>query len=301
MKIAVIDTNQRKFTGDMMAHWTRQGHEVKFFWTCHRPYMEWADVLWFDCVDNNLVCATKRIPEVLRGKKVIARAIDIDVWAGHYNNVDWTKVHHLIFIAEHIRELVLSNKKILENVQVHLIPCGVDLDKFSLRANPIRTNDIAVVMLLWHGKGLDLLLQAIAALPEYQFHLCGPWGFRGIETGWYKAYVDRFLSHYDNWTQVDHVADMSAWLEDKTFTLVCSKKEAFSFVAAEGAAKGLRPLVHEFYGIEDVWPAEYRWRTIEEITQLVRWPYEPSRYREYIAECYPLRRMLDAIDSLIGD
>lgn len=298
MRITVFDTNQTKFTQGMINHWRASGHEVKWFNTCHMPLIEWADLIWFDCVDANLKCATTKLD--IAGKKIIARAIDLDVWAKHFNSVDWNKVDHLIFIAKHIQDFMLGEKRIPDRVGIHLIPCGVDLEKFTMRKKPERNNSIAVVMRLWHGKGIDYLLQLIAALPDYHFHICGDWGLGSVEKRWYIRYIEQFLSHYDNWTRVTRVNDMNEWLEDKTFGLVCSKKETYSYAGWESAAKGLKPVVHEFFGAESVWPDQFRWRTIEEAIQLIRGPYEPSKYREYVAERYPLSRMLDAMDVLLG-
>ena len=264
--------------------------------------MEWADVLWFDCVDGNLVLATKKDPSLSRGKKVIVRAIDIDIWAGHFRSVDWSKVDHLIFIAPHIRDYFLSHITLPDSVKVHLIPCGVDLNKFTMRRCPERNNDVAVVMRLWHGKGIDYLLQLIASAPEFTFHICGKWGLNGLESKWYKAYIDSFLSRYDNWTHVEQVKDMNEWLEDKAFALVCSKKEAFSFAAAEGAAKGLKPIIHNFFGAEDTWPEEYRWDTIGQAVEMLNGPYEPFKYRRFIERVYPASKMLKLFDEIIcGD
>jgi glycosyltransferase involved in cell wall biosynthesis len=298
LKIALIDTNQKKFTGDMIAHWQACGHQVQYFNTCRRPHMEWADVLWFDCVDMNLIAATKKDPSLVEGKKVIARAIDIDVWANHFNAVDFDRVDHLIFIAPHVMDYLLSKKKV--SCPVHLIPCGVDTDRFTMRKDPVKNKDVAVVARLWHGKGIDLLLQAIAMMPEFTFHICGKWGLNGIERGWYKNYIDQFLSHHDNWTYTEQVPDMNDWLEDKTYAVCFSKKEAFSYSTAEAASKGLMPFVHEFYGCQDVWPILFRWHSLDELATAMRcrW-YDPESYRAYVVDRYPLGKMLEAFDALL--
>ena len=303
MKIAIFDTNMFKFTSDMYRTWREVGREVTRFHTLRLPDLEAADVAWFDCVDNSLVVATQNHPGLLAGKIVVARCIDLDAWAGHYRGVDWRHVDHLVFIAPHIMKLVLGDlgDRLPAHVGVHLVPCGVDLERFTMRADPCSNRDVAVVTKLWHGKGLDLLLQVIAAAPEFTFHICGEWGLNGIEGGWYRAYVDQFLSHCRNWTHVGRVDDMNAWLEDKAFALVCSKKETFSYAAAESAAKGLRPLVHDFYGAAVIWPDGWRWRTIGECAAALRdGRYEPDEYRQFVADKYPLKKMMERLDAVIA-
>lgn len=301
MKIAIFDTNLFKFTGDMYQWWVDHGHEVRRAYTLRTDMARWADLLWFDCVDANLVMATNKRRDLIQGKRVVARCIDIDAWAGHFRGVQWDHVSDLVFIAGHIRDYVLSSKggKFPDSLTIHHISCGVDVDRFTLR--PGKANrDVAVVMKLWHGKGLDLLLQLIAALPEYHFHICGKWGLGGPEAGWYRAYVDDFLSQYKNWTHIEHVPDMNAWLDDKSIALLCSKKEAFSYATAEAAAKGLMPVVHHFYGAEDIWPKQWLWRTIDEAVTMIRgMVYQPEICRGYVVGRYSLRKMMEAVDDFI--
>lgn len=299
MKIAVIDTNQYKFTQDIIDHWRSTGYDVKPFHTCHEEYMRWADLLWFDCVDNNLVCATRRMPDVIKGKRIIARAIDIDVWASHYNSVDWSKVDDLVFIASHIQKWVVTKRKMPECLRIHLVPCGVDLDRFTLRQDPAHSRDVAVVMRLWHGKGIDLLIQAILQNPEFHFHICGQWGLNGLEQGWYRSYINEMLEKAKNWTHIERVDDMNAWLENKSYALICSKKEAFSYAAAEGAAKGLKPLIHTFYGHGTIWPRSWCWQTLDELRKKLNGYCVPEAYRGYIETVYPLTKMLEKIDDIL--
>lgn len=285
-----------------MDDWQRRGHEVRFLHVFHLPHAEWADVLWFDCIDGNLVTATRDHAAAIAGKKVVTRGIDIDVWAHHFGAVRWQHVHHAVFVARHIRDYLLSVVDLPSNVQVHHIPCGVDLNKFTLRREPVCNLDVAFVANLWSGKGIDLLLQFIAALPDFTFWICGRWGLSSLEERWHRRYIDQFLSHYRNWHHVESVPDMNEWLEDKTYTLVCSKKEAFSYAAAEGAAKGLAPLVHEFYGARDIWPADFLWREVCEAAARMRHqPYRPHEYRQYIERKYSFTEMMRRFDELLAD
>lgn len=302
MKIALFDTNHLKFTRGMIDYWRATGHEVKAFHTTHADYIPWADTIWCDCVDQNLICLTAKIPEQIEGKRIIARAIDIDVWANHFNAVDWSKVDDLIFIAPHIRDRLLSKKTLPGSVRVHLVPCGVDLAKFTLRREPAYNRHVAVVMRLWYGKGIDLLVQAILENPEFDFHICGQWGLHAIED-WYRCYIAEMLSGANNWTHVERVDDMNEWLEDKAYALVCSKKEAFSYAAGEAAAKGLRPLIHTFYGHNKIWPREWCWQTLQELREKLRsphTPYTPAAYRAHVRDNYSFIKMMEAFDGILA-
>lgn len=301
MKIGVFDTNQFKFTQSMIDRWKTAGHEVRQMYTCHMPIIEWADVLWFDCVDGNLLWATgDEGHPYLRGKKVIARAIDLDVWAGHFKGVNWQYVNHLVFIAPHIREYFLSLKGVPKTCQVHTIPCGVDLERFPLKRDLRWSNNIAVVMRLWMGKGVQLLMQAIAMFPQYNFHICGAWGMGGGEREWFTHYWSEFLEPCHNWMLVDSVPDMSEWLEDKTYSLICSGKEAFSYAAGEAMAKGLQPLIHSFYGAKSIWPTQWVWRTLDDLRGMLDYTaYRPHEYREFMQQTYSLDAMMERVNVLL--
>jgi glycosyltransferase involved in cell wall biosynthesis len=302
MKIAVFDTNQFKFTQEAIDHWVGQGHEVHQLYTCHPPVLEWADVLWFDCIDGNLTWATSAEgAPMIKGKKIIARGIDIDVWAGHFQAVNFDLVDHLIFIAPHIKDYFFSRRTVPDKVKVHLIPCGVNTDKFTPRRDMFWNRDIAVVMRLWHGKGIDVLLQAIAELPQYTFHICGAWGMGGAEREWYSHYIYDFLKPCKNWMHVESVQDMNEWLEDKSYALLCSKKESFSYTIGECMSKGMHPLIHRFYGAERIWPEKYLWRTVGDLSRMLREAVnDREEYRNFIVENYPLSRMLEAFDGILS-
>ena len=293
MKIAVFDSNLFKFTRDMMDCWRAQGHEVRNRYTFHLPDAEWADLLWFDCVDGNLVLASTQYYDLLKNKRVIARGIDIDIWVGHFGRVDWSVVGDLIFIARHIKENAMSRYNFPEGLRIHHIPCGVDLRRITMRQNPVRNNKIAVVMRLWHGKGIDYLLQLALMMPDYEFHVLGKDGMEN----WYRAYFQHIAP--PNLIRTAHVDDINAWYEDKSVILVTSKKEAFSYAAAEGMAKGLKPVIHDFYGAADIWPDEYRWRVLCEAKRMIKGgDYNPDEYRAYIADNYSLETMMQEINEV---
>jgi len=177
MKILLHDPYGMKFTQDMKTWWEAHGHEVIY----HRYYNpqlanEWADVIWFDTTDNNIASATNPSQALiaddanyqpwdmhemdLRGKKVIVRPIDIEVWQGHFAAARWGLVDDVIFIAPHIRELMPIEQLpgLEEKTEFHTIPCGINLDRYKY-AERGKGFDIAVISERWISKGTDLILQ----------------------------------------------------------------------------------------------------------------------------------------------
>jgi len=106
------------------------------------------------------------------------------------------------------------------------------------------------------------------------------------------------------------VPDLNTWLDDKDFLLQTSFKEAFGYVVAESAAKGIRPVVQFTNGARDIWPRDWIFSTHKEAIYrfIGRYrPFERQWYtkkgiRSYIAERYPLSQRLEMLDEIcFGD
>lgn len=325
MKIALFDPYWPKFTVDMVAWWRKAGHEVRYDRYYDPELVDWADVVWFDTCDNNIKSATnpseallsdwqrerkRDIPWALQdmdltGKKIIVRPIDIEVWYGHQDGVDWSTVTDCIFIAPHIRALMLDRLPYF--VRTHTIPCGVNLDRYSYREHS-PGYDIAVVCEKWTSKGTDLILQIAHKLHEnderYTIHWLGKWS----DYEWEKAYFEDFIKAHDlkfvftEWIEGDNA--VNEFLEDKDYLLCASHKEAFSYATAEAMAKGIKPVMHRFYGAEDLWPG-MTWSSIDEaVDMIVGTPierYVSSAYVTYLRRAgYTLEQMMEKIMEVIN-
>lgn len=303
MKIALFDSNQFKFTKDMIDTWLSQGHEVDYQVHYNPETVLWADATWFDTCDNNIVSATTnstfeyRLENMnLSGKRIIVRPIDIEVWANIYRNVRWDYVTDIVFPCPHIK------RKMLENVTIHSnhhdIPYGVDTKKFTFRDKP-NTKKIAWVTRRWSAKGIDLALQIALKLKKYPEYKIYALGVEDVEP-WRHEYYKQFILHnkLDNIIFEESTQDMNLWLEDKDYVLCCSTKETFSYAIAEGMSKGLKPIIHNFYGASEVWPQDYIWNSIDEVIEKITSPeHSPVSYRDYIDNTYSLKNMMARINK----
>lgn len=314
MKIAVFDPNLPKFTEGVLAHW-RANHEVKVERYYNPALVEWADVVWFDTCDNNLKSGTypPDNPDFagydmhdmdLSNKKIIVRVIDIEAWYGHHNNADWNLVDDVIFIAPHIQKLVEKDIDFeATGTRIHSIPCGVDTDKFNFVPKPVGKK-IAWVCEKWPTKGIDYMLQIMALLPkDYELHTIGGWNDR---YEWEKAYQEDFIARNDiKFFDYAWVEDQNEWLADKDFILSTSKKEGFGYSIAEGMSKGLFPVIHRFYGCDDLWDINV-WDTVDMAAEQISAIYDMqlrSRMsnRQYLFDKgYDLKTMLQRFDEVIN-
>ena len=93
---------------------------------------------------------------------------------------------------------------------------------------------------------------------------------------------------------------LNKFLEDMNYAICFSKKETFSYAIAEGMCKGLKPIIHDFYGAEDIWDKKYIWDTIDEaIKMTINDDYNPYEYRKYITDKYSLNNMLARFNEKI--
>lgn len=297
-KIAIFDPYLRKFTGGIERWFQQQGHEVKMDRYYDPKLVEWADVVWFDTCDNNLKSAMypdKSDPTQegwdlhdmdLTGKRIICRIIDIEVWSGHNMNVDWSLITDIIYIAPHIMELVKNspNWKPEYDSKCHFIPCGVNLEKFTFAEREPGFN-IGIVSEIWSSKGTDYVLQIALKLRDIDPRYNIKWVGKMQEYVWEWWYIQDFIKHHDlNIEFLDWVESVDEFLEDKNYLLHASKKEAFSYATAEAMAKGIKPILHHFYGAEHLWPG-MTWMSIDEaVTDIIELSYDSQSYRQYLIE-----------------
>lgn len=328
MKIALFDPYGLKFSDGMYKWWLEHGHEVQYQRYYNPQVAEWADVIWFETCDNNLVSATNPSQAILAddanyqpwdlhnhdlsNKKVIVRPIDIEVWQGHQLGSKWDVVNDVIFIANHIREVAGWDAfpGYHADMRVHTIPHSIDLDRYRF-AERGPGFDIAVVSERWMSKGADYILQIALKLkkidPRYKIHWLG----KRSDYQWELAYFDDFVEHHQlpieftNWIEGDNAVD--EFLEGKNYLLHASHKEAFSAATAEAMAKGIKPVVHRFYGADDLWPG-MTWDSIDEAVQMITGPntegstswYSSEKYRQYLIDReYTTDAMMQKIDKVI--
>lgn len=320
-KIVIFDPYLRKFTGDMERWWLNEGHDVRVDRYYNPEWAEWADLVWFDTCDNNLASATNPGGAILddtanyqpwdmhdmdlSNKQIIVRPIDIEVWQGHQGASLWDIVDDVIFIAPHIRELAdpQSFPAIQEKTRIHTIPCGVDLERYKF-AERGPGFDIAVISEKWGSKGTDYILQIALILqkidPRYKIHWLG----QRSDYQWELAYFDEFVEHHKLNIEFTNVLldgeTVDQWLEGKNYLLHGSKKEGFSYATAEAMAKGIKPVLHRFYGADALWPG-ITWDSIDEAVEVLTSNiYDSDFYLDYLMERgYTLPQMMERINKVI--
>jgi glycosyltransferase involved in cell wall biosynthesis len=291
MKIFVCANWGLKFSGLLIDYWRAQGHEVEYRLGYDPALHEASDLCFVDACDNNARVASL---ERFSGSRLAIRLIDIECWMGQPGGVQWENVDVAIFGATHIQELVQSYVKFPDHVKVVHVPFGVNLAEWTYR-NRTHGKEVAFIAHWWPAKNLPLALQVMARLGEpYRLHVLG----KPANEKWLRYYVEHAVKELDlEVIFTERVDSVDEWLEDKNYLLMTGQKEAFSYAAAEAAAKGIKPLIHNFWGAKNVWPREWIWDTVDECVIKMHYYYQSRLYRDYIKHNYSLKLMMEKINA----
>lgn len=324
MKIALFDPYKLKFMRDPVEWWEKNSYEVRWEPYYNPELVVWADVVFFHTCDNNLLSATNPDQALkdewkysnrpgawdmhemdLSGKKIIVQPIDIECWGGsHAHENMWDVVTDCIFIAPHIRDMVMADSRPqASKMRVHTIPFSVNPDRWTFKEREPGFN-IAVVAETWESKGIDYVLQIAYKLkqidPRYNITYVG----RNQDYHWHQFYRKEFIEENQlPITFIEWVDDLDTFLEDKNYLLHCSIKEAFSAATAEAAAKGIKPILHAFGGYKPLWgDSGWVWQGIDEaITMIMPDEYDSESYRDYLFQKgYTTNQMMEKIDAVIN-
>jgi len=278
-----------------------------------------ADVLWIEWATRNAEAVTHDAPEiVIRGKsKLIVRIHGIEAYQGQYQAVDWNLVDHLIFVSDHIRRKIIGEGDVFEpgnyrfpdKLPIHVIPNGVDLDKWTFKKREHGYN-IAFVGNFIPQKGLIYMLPYLEQLfktdPRWHLYMIGDSRNRHIFHGREGEFFDNFLkvNHLEDRVTVEPEAtdDLNLWYEDNqiNYVLVPSLAESFSMVVAEAMTKGIKPLINSWWGVEDNWPEELIFKNIDDFNWIFDTPYESLKYHQLVRDRYDLNKVVQQIGEKCG-
>lgn len=284
-----------KFIGPILDWWREAGHEVKYELGYNPEIHEWADVYFVDVCDNNAkVASQNRFP----GSRLVIRVIDIEAWAGQPAAVNWDNVDACIFGAQHIWELVESYVQFPNGLELWHIPFGIDVDKWTFVEDRWNRRDVAWIGRPWIAKGLNVAIQIMMGLSsEWTLH-CLMDDFKRRD--WYGAYIHHIIEESNlNVEITKSVKSVDEWLDGKDYIIVSSVKEAFSYAAAEAMAKGIKPLIHNFWRASDIWPREFIWNSVDDALAMIHnMDYNSAKYRQFVAERYSLDRMMAGLNEV---
>lgn len=285
-----------------IVEFTNQRFRVQFFegHTENQLYelMKHSDISWFEWC-TNLVVAASRQPKVCRNVVRLHRYEAYEQWPKHVN---WANIDILITVGNSFVKdaLVRSVPEIERQTRIITIPNGVNLEKFPFRNRP-RGKNIAFLANLRMIKNPGFVLQCMQKLhyidSEYRLFFGGQFADCALEQ--YIRHMVNALDlkdvvFFDGWQE-----NVSSWLEDKHYIVSTSVIESQGMGILEGMACGLKPVVHNFPGANQILPSEFLFNISEEFCrQILSDTYEPQKYRRFVEQNYSLKNQLRKISDV---
>lgn len=261
--------------------------------------MDWADVTWFEWCDAILVNASRKLRKTSR---VVCRLHRYEAFGAYPAQVDWSFVDRLVLVASPMKEVLRRRFPGLEHcVAMQVIDNGVDLSAFKFtRREP--GFDLAYIGYLHYRKNPSLLLQCVRALVDhdsrYRLHVAGV--HQQPECEVYVEYMIDRLNLSEHVVMHGWVEDVSAWLEDKQYLVSSSIHEGCPYNVIEAAARGLKPLVHDFFGASELFPRDWLFGTVAEFVKRATGPaYDSERYRAVVERRYAQERQVAEVERLL--
>ncbi len=262
--------------------------------------MRWSDISWFEWCTNLAVAASTR-PKVCKNIVRLHRYEAYERWPGQVN---WSNIDVLVTVgnAATLETLKGQVPDIESRTSVVTVPNGINLKRFAF-VDRRRGKNIAFLGNLRMVKNPAFALQCMQKLhyidPAYRLFFGGAFQDQVLEQylrHTIEALGLRDVVFFDGWQD-----DVNAWLGDKHYIVSTSICEGHPVGILEGMACGLKPVVHNFVGAQQIFPSEFLFNISEEFCgQILSDTYEPRRYRGFVEQRYSLNRQLSGINEILA-
>lgn len=260
--------------------------------------MNWADICWFEWCDELIIYGNKL--DIAKKKTIICRLHSYEAFTNNIMKVNWKVVDNIIFVAEHIKNLVVSKVKI-DNEKISVIPNGVNVDKYKFK-NYSKGFNISFVGYIDFKKGPMLLIHTFKAIHDidnrYKLYIAGQ-----FKEERYKLYFNQMIEEmelkecifFEGWQ-----TDIDKWLEDKEYIICTSVLESQNMSIMQAMSKGIKPIIHNFVGAKQIYSEKYIWNTIEDaVKMIISDEYNSREYREFIENKYSLKKQIEVMGEKI--
>jgi|GEM_PF-3590801 len=262
--------------------------------------LEWGDICWFEWCNDPLIYGSKH--PLARRKKLICRLHRYEAFSGFPQQVMWENVDRLILVTNHLQHVLDGTLfGLTDRVEIEVIQNGLNLSDFPVREREHGFN-LAYIGYLHLRKNPMMLLQIVEQLvrrdERYQLFLAGKFQDPVAHLYWEHMVQQMGLEdhiHFDGWQ--DKIA---AWLEDKDYVVSTSIHESFGYAIAEGMARGIKPVVHNFPFAREIWAEEMLFNTVAEAVEMIMSKdYASHAYRGFIECHYSLERQMERTRALL--
>lgn len=263
--------------------------------------LKWAEIIWVEWANENAIAASYLNPSY---KKLFIRLHRYEAFDFYPLLIDWTKIDNLVIVNNYIRDIFDEKNLNIDNNKIKLIANGIDINRLSFHEHSHGYN-IAWVSHITPMKNLHFALEILRKLLEkddkYMLHIAG--NFTDLV---YEKYIKQSIKNMNlekNVIFYDWVNDINEWLNDKNYLLSTSVCEGHPFNILEAMAKGIKPVVNNFYGAELAFDRYFLFNNIDEaITMITADQYDSKLYHTYIIEKqWTEKDQIDKFKKLINE
>lgn len=271
-------------------------------WSSHTRHDEslseelvrWADAIWCEWCLGNAVWYSARVRPAQR---LAIRLHRQEVVTDYPEQVTWSNVDHLIFIAPAVQQTIMSRLGSGTVPDASLIYNTVACDRFERDQTEgsefrlgllgycprLKNPRLAVEILqhlLEHDERWELLL---TGRPPQKY----AWLWSNSEERKYYEQFEEFIVARGLERHVirqDWTDDVPAWYARVGFILSCSDLEGSHQVVAEGMASGCIPVVRRWQGASEMYPNSLLFETAEQAADLILACADPQRRANLIGQ-----------------
>ena len=280
----------------------KSDHEVTEHWLSDlrdiMQRLEPCDIVWLEWANDIAINLTMHCAQLLKDKKVILRLHSYEALAQFHQQINWTVVDTVIFVSKHIQKYCC-----IDHAHQLVIENGIDMKQFEYVANKAHGTHVAIAGLFSHKKGVMLLAHAFASLPDnFNLHIAGEWQSERERV--YLAHMVNAFNMQDRvhfYGRIDH-DQMAGWMKDKNYVLCTSPWESQNLSICEAMATGTKPLVHNFWGADQVYLPKFIWTSFDDLNHMVHpsSEYDSLLYREYVERRFNHNDKVEKLDTLFN-
>jgi len=235
LRILIIDSIG-SFTKPLFDSLKQDGHEVIQVKGYDNKLAAWADVIWQEWGDANIL-------QNMYLHKTIMRIHGYEAYVNQsiLQQIDETKLKGIVCVAQHIADILpFASAQVIQN--------GVDCKKFYNKNTKRMDKSIGYAGLLNAKKNPMRLADIIKNNSDYNFHLRVTWQDQMLESAFKHETKDCDNIVYHGWYD-----DLNDFWNKVEYVISTSDIESFSFNVGEGIASGCKPLIYNWKGAKEIW------------------------------------------------
>lgn len=260
----------------------------------------WADIVWLEWANEMAVQITNKLAK--ENRRIICRLHGYEsLRKDLLESVNWNVIDMMIFVADNVQNSAHENMPILRRIPYQMIYNGIDLNKYEFKKHSNGTN-LVFVGHFNYKKNPILAIQILKTLcnlnKNYKLFWAGQMQDERIFN--YVNYITEKMEIKPNFCFDGFQRDVNHYLEDKNIFLSTSIHEGYGVAILEAMAKGIKPVIHNFYVAEEFYPDEYIFNTIDEaIKMIVSEDYDSEKYRHFVEENCSLEEQIAEVIKAI--